>query len=77
MMLQAVATLISLLAGAMALGVILHMLSAEREAIRAALGLVPAAPAPLAPLPSRFREIRVRRGPSMRMAPPARVRVAL
>ncbi|QJU59568.1 hypothetical protein HL653_19025 [Sphingomonas sp. AP4-R1] len=75
-MLQAVTTLISLFVGAIAIGVIITMLSEERDAIRMALGFaVPREP--LAPLPPRFREISVRRGSSMRLAPPARVRVAL
>lgn len=75
-MLQAVTTLISLLVGGLAIGVILHMLNAERDAIRAALGLAGTVQ-PLAPLPPRYRAITVRRGPTVRLAPPARIRVAL
>jgi hypothetical protein len=75
-MLQAVTTLISLFVGAIAVGVILQMLSEERDAIRSALGLAGTVQ-PLAPLPPRFREISVRRGPTTRLTPPARVRVAI
>lgn len=73
-MLQAVSALVSLFLGAIAVAVIWNMLSEERDSIRAALGFAPA-PA-FAPLPPRFREVTVRRAPTMRMAPPARVRVA-
>lgn len=75
-MLQAVSALISLFLGAVALSVIWNMLSEERESICAALGFTPAARS-FAPLPPRFREVTVRRAPTTRMAPPARVRVAL
>jgi len=74
-MLQAVSVLVSLFLGAIAASVIWNMLSEERDSIRAALGFV-AAPA-LAARPVRVREVTVRRAPTMRMVPPARVRVAL
>jgi hypothetical protein len=75
-MLQAVATLISLFAAAIAIAVIADVLREEWEAVRTALGFAPA-PETLAPLPPRFREVTVRRGAMTRLVPPARVRAAL
>lgn len=75
-MLQAVTALVSMLVGAIAIGVIMQIVRDEADAIRAALGMDAKLPS-LAPLPPRFREVTVRRGPVMRLAPPARVRVAL
>ena len=75
-MLQAVATLVSLLVGTIAIASIVHLLGEEGAAIRSALGLAPKQ-APLAPLPPRYRVIAARRGATLRLTPPARVRAAL
>jgi len=75
-MLQAVATLVSLLVGAVAVASILQLLGEEGDTVRAALGIAPK-PVPLAPLPPRYRVTSSRRGATMRLTPPARVRVAL
>lgn len=75
-MLQAVATLVSLLIGAIAVASIFQLLGEEGGTIRAALGLAPRQ-TPFAPLPPRYRVTSGRRGVTMRLTPPARVRAAL
>jgi hypothetical protein len=75
-MLQAVAALISLLVGVVAINVIVHVLREDRDAVLAALGIA-SGPSSIAPLPPRFRTAATRRGATTRLTPPARVRAAL
>ncbi len=75
-MLQAVATLVSLLVGAIAISTIVQLLGEEGGAIRQALGF-PSAALPPATVAARYRVTTSPRGATARLTPPARVRAAL